>query len=163
MNLRHPVLTTILLGGFVAGTVDIGAAALIFWANPAVILRAVASGVLGRASFEGGVFSASLGMLLQWGMSFLIAAIFVLASRKLGWMTRRWLLAGLAYGVVVFVVMNYVVVPLSAANSAHSFEFHAVKFFENLAAMLLFGLIISFFARRMRSVAPDSLRSSAVA
>jgi hypothetical protein len=75
----------------------------------------------------------------------LIAAIFVLAARRLPVLERRWIASGLAYGVVIFFVMNFVVVPLSAA--AHAARFNAVKSLENLLAMLLFGLIIAFFAR----------------
>ncbi len=56
---------------------------------------------------------------------------------------------GLIYGVVIFFVMNYVVVPLSAWKSMPHFT--ALKFAENMAAMLLFGLIVAFFARRLAS------------
>ena len=62
-------------------------------------------------------------------------------------MCRRWIPAGLAYGVVVFVVMEFVVVPLSAAKNPH---FTALSLLENVLAMLLYGLIIAFFARRVR-------------
>lgn len=128
-----------------AGTVDIGAASLINGIGPMIILRAIASGLLGRAAFHGGLAVSLLGLLLQWAMSLLIAAIFVMASRRLGWMRRRWVAAGLAYGGVIFVVMEYVVVPLSAAMHPH---FTAVSLLENVLAMLLFGLIVSFFVQR---------------
>lgn len=134
-------------GGLVAGTVDIGAASLINMIDPLVILRAIASGLLGRAAFAGGLPVSLLGLALQWAMSLLIAAIFVLAAQRLAWMRQRWVAAGLAYGVVVFVVMEFVVVPLSAARNPH---FTAVSLLENVLAMLLYGLIIAFFARRVR-------------
>ena len=134
-------------GGLVAGTVDIAAAALINMIDPLVILRAIASGLLGRAAFAGGLPVSLLGLVLQWAMSLLIAAIFVLAAQRLAWMRQRWVAAGLAYGVVVFVVMEFVVVPLSAARNPH---FTAVSLLENVLAMLLYGLIIAFFARRVR-------------
>ena len=134
-------------GGLVAGTVDIAAAALINMIDPLVILRAIASGLLGRAAFAGGLPVSLFGLVLQWAMSLLIAAIFVLAAQRLAWMRQRWVAAGLAYGVVVFVVMEFVVVPLSAAKNPH---FTAVSLLENVLAMLLYGLIIAFFARRVR-------------
>ncbi len=56
------------------------------------------------------------------------------------------MLSGLAYGVVIFPVMNFIVVPLSAWKSQPHFT--ALKLAENMAAMLLFGLIVAFFARR---------------
>ena len=135
----------ILCGGLVAGTIDIGAAALISHLNPAVILHAIASGVLGKASFVDGASAAWLGLALQWAMSLLIAGIFVTAATRMAWLRRRWLPAGLAYGVAVYVVMNHVVVPLSAAPfKAPAAPMPVVL---NLLAMLLFGLIVAFFAR----------------
>jgi len=55
--------------------------------------------------------------------------------------------------------MEYVVVPLSAAAKPH---FTALSLAENLLAMLLFGLIVSFFARDAgpRSL-PDQVRDRA--
>lgn len=147
---RYPALKAIAFGGFVAGTIDIGAAALINWLNPVIILHAIASGVLGKASFYDGTRSALLGLFLQWGMSLLIAAIYVTAARRLRWLNANWLRGGLVYGVVIFIVMNYLVVPLSAAWPRHPFTLHGLmhrfppdKFIYNLLAMLLFGLIVA--------------------
>jgi uncharacterized membrane protein YagU involved in acid resistance len=141
----------VLYGGFVAGSLDILAAALINRVDPLIILRAIASGLLGRAAFQGGLPVAALGVLLQWAMSLLIAAIFVFAAGRMAWLGRRWIAAGLLYGVVVFVVMEYAVVPLSAAAKPH---FTARSLVENLLAMLLFGLIVAFFARGIRPRSP---------
>jgi hypothetical protein len=138
-------LTTILLGGFIAGTIDIGAACLVNRVGVIIILQAIAGGILGRQSFHDGLPAAALGLALQWLMSILIAAIFVLSSRWLPWQKRQWLAAGLAYGVAVFLVMNYVVLPLSALGRAPRFT--ASTFAENLLAMLLFGGIVAFCAR----------------
>ncbi|KAA0070567.1 hypothetical protein [Rhodanobacter sp. T12-5] len=136
----------VLYGGFVAGSLDVLAAALINRINPLIILRAIASGLLGREAFQGGMPVAWLGLGLQWAMSLLIAAIFVLAARRMSWLTRRWIAAGVLYGAVVFVVMEYVVVPRSAAGKPH---FTALSLAENLLAMFVFGLIVAFFARRV--------------
>jgi uncharacterized membrane protein YagU involved in acid resistance len=145
----YPILSAILLGGFVAGTIDVGSACLINLLGPVVILHAIASGLLGRASFFGGAPTAFLGLLLQWIMSLLIAAIYVLAANYLPALLRRWIAGGLAYGVGIFIVMNYVVVPLSAAAPHHLFpHFTAMHFVGNFLAMLLFGFIVAFFAQR---------------
>jgi len=145
--IHTPRSRAILYGGFVAGSLDILAAALINRVDPLIIMRAIASGLLGRAAFQGGLPVAMLGLLLQWAMSLLIAAIFVFAAARLAWLGRHWVAAGLLYGVVVFVVMEYVVVPLSAAAKPH---FTALSLLENLLAMELFGLIVAFFARGVR-------------
>jgi hypothetical protein len=135
-----------LWGGLVAGTIDIGAASLINLASPVLILQFIATGVLGRASLSGGFSSAALGLLLQWLMSIIIAAVYVAAANRIAWLKVSWIVGGLLYGVVTFVVMNYVVVPLSRAPTSHHPP-HIDKILENLAAMLLFGLIVAWFAR----------------
>jgi hypothetical protein len=137
-------LRCVLYAGLVAGTVDIAAAAAINMLGFGIILRAVASGLLGRAAFQADAWVVALGMVLQWAMSILIAAIYVLAGLKLPILFRRWILFGTLYGVVVFFVMNYVVMPLSAVG--HVAHFKPASFVENLLAMLLFGLIIASIA-----------------
>ena len=147
----HPSdLTAILLGGFVAGTIDIGAAALINLVSPILILHFIAGGLLGKSALAGGASVALLGLVLQWAMSLIIAATYVVASRWLPIMGRRWIVGGLSYGAAIFFVMNYVVVPLSAW--AKWPDFTAAKFAVNMLAMLLFGLIVAFFAHHS---APD--------
>jgi uncharacterized membrane protein YagU involved in acid resistance len=88
--------------------------------------------VLEQPSFSNGVGAAALGLLLQWAMSCLIAAIYVFAAYKLGPLPRSWRAAGVAYGLVVFVVMNYVVMPLSAVGRSTSFT--VATFAANLFA-----------------------------
>ena len=146
------LLMAVLTGGLVAGTLDIGAAALINGVSPAFIVRFVAGGLLGKDALAGGVAVAALGFALQLGMSLLIAAVYAGIAGRLGWLRRRWLTAGLAYGVVVFFVMNYVVMPLSAW--ARWPRFTAASFGWNMLAMLVFGVIVAFFARHRLAATP---------
>ena len=139
----------ILLGGIIAGTVDIGAASLINSAKPTRIMQVIASGLIGKSAFDGGAATAELGLVLQWAMSIIIASVFVVAVQWRPQFKRHWVGAGLAYGVVVFLVMNYVVLPLSAIG--HAPRFRLVHFIEDGLAMLLFGIIVAFFARGPRS------------
>jgi hypothetical protein len=142
----HPALK-IVIGGLVAGLVDVGAAALINRVEPIVILRAIATGIEGRAAFRGGWQSALTGLGLQCAMSIAIAALFVGVVSRSRWLLRHWALAGLAAGPVIFTVMEFAVVPLSRAAPAH---FTPVTIVPNLAAMMLFGLIVAFFTRTRR-------------
>jgi uncharacterized membrane protein YagU involved in acid resistance len=134
----------ILLGGIIAGTLDIGAASLINSAKPSRILQVIASGLPGKSAFADNS-TAELGLVLQWAMSIVIASIFVVAVQWTPILKRHWLKTGLAYGVVIFLVMNYVVLPLSAIG--HPPRFRVVHFMEDIVAMLLFGTIVDFFAR----------------
>lgn len=147
---------TVLAAGLIAGSIDIGAASLINGLSPVVILHAVASGMLGKEAFAGGTLTAVIGLLLQWGISILIAAIYLLVTAPWPGMRRRWQLSGVLAGVAIFLVMNYFVVPLSAAPFKPHFGLHQLltaftpyKFVANLLAMLLFGLIIAFSARNV--------------
>ncbi len=146
------IAIAILLGGLIAGTIDIGAAVLMSGKDAVFILQFIAAGLIGRGSFQGGTGSAILGLALQWAMSLIIAAIYVLASLRLGWLRRAWIAGGLAYGLAVFTVMNYVVRPLSALGGIPHFT--PLSFAENLAAMLLFGLIVTAFARTPATATP---------
>ena len=145
---RISYLQAILLGGLIAGTVDIGAASLISGRSPVVISQFIAGGLLGKASLDGGMRTAALGVALQWAMSILIAALYVLASTRLDVLRRSWLLFGILYGIPVYFVMEYVVVPLSAWHRVPKFA--PIPFAENMLAMMVFGVIVAWFASRTR-------------
>jgi hypothetical protein len=156
MNIRkNPMLRAILLGGLFAGTIDIGAASLIGMVSPLSTLRAIASGVMGRAAFHGGVPAALLGLLLQWAMAIIIAGVYVLATAGIPALRRRWIPTGIFAGIVIYFVMVYLVLPLSAAPFRQEFSLELFirnfafdgDFVKNMLAMMLFGLIIGFFAR----------------
>jgi uncharacterized membrane protein YagU involved in acid resistance len=144
---RRNLVSAILLGGLIAGTVDIGAAALINAISPFVIAQAIASGLLGKASYFDGWQSAVLGVALQWLMSFIIAGVFAVAAQQLSILRNRWVAAGLSYGVAIFLVMSFVVVPLSNAYPKHDHMPPPDKIVENLLAMFVFGLIVAWFAK----------------
>jgi hypothetical protein len=111
-------LCPVLLGTVVAGTMDI-LAAIAVWSLREVaaarVVQSIASGLLGKEAYSGGNATAWLGVLLHYLIMSAIALVFVLASRRLEFLIRQPLLAGAAYGAVVFMVMTYVVVPLSAS------------------------------------------------
>ena len=139
-------IQAILLGGIVAGSVDIGAASLINMLSPVFISQFIAGGLLGKAALTGGAQTAALGVGLQWAMSIVIAAIYVFASTRMRALRQQWALWGILYGIPVYFVMTYVVVPLSAWHRVAPFVL--VSFAENLAAMMVFGLIVAFFASK---------------
>lgn len=147
------VVRAVLSAGLVAGTIDIAVACLIYWQSLSGILHAIASGLIGRAAFEGGLLTGFLGLLLQCGMSILIATIYFLVTAAVPSMRRRWPLSGALAGVVIYFVMSYIVVPLSAAPfRPRSLQdvvanFTLYNFVVSFAAMILFGLIVAFFMR----------------
>jgi hypothetical protein len=109
----------VLTGGLVAGTLDI-LYACIFWAVRAGvpaerILQSVAAGLLGGASFAGGSGTAALGLALHFFIAITMALAYYLMARRWARLQQHPWLYGAGYGVLLYAVMNYVVVPLSAA------------------------------------------------
>jgi hypothetical protein len=153
-------ILAVLTGGIVAGTVDIHAACLINHVGPTLILKIIASGLFGFAALHGGNGMVAAGLALQWAMSLGIAAVFGAIARGVRLPRSRWILAGLAYGPIIFAVMSFVVIPLSAAVVKHAPAPTPAAIGENLLAMLLFGLIVAgawagFQPRPGRAQRPD--------
>lgn len=110
---------SVLAGGVVAGTLDI-LYACIFWAveadvPPSRILQSIAAGLLGESSFTGGAATAGLGLLLHYLIACTMSLAYCLAARRWRELTRRYLAWGSAYGLLLYLIMNHIVVPLSAA------------------------------------------------
>jgi uncharacterized membrane protein YagU involved in acid resistance len=79
--------------------------------------QSVAAGAIGRdAAFSGGGKTAALGVLFHFVIAFGAAAVYYAASRRIAFLNRHPVISGLLYGEVVFVVMAYVVIPLSATR-----------------------------------------------
>jgi hypothetical protein len=108
---------TVLVGGLLAGTLDIFAAFVVYGlrgASPVRILQSVASGLRGPAAFRGGLSTAALGLGLHFFIALVAAAVYYAASRRIGLLVRRPVVSGSLYGIAVYLFMNHVVVPLSA-------------------------------------------------
>jgi uncharacterized membrane protein YagU involved in acid resistance len=111
-------LQPIFWGALVAGTLDISAAFLTAWLRagigPVRLLQFVASGLIGAAAFTGGAKTAILGLALHFLIATVATVVFYLASRKLLFLIERPVNFGLLYGIVVYLFMNFVVLPLSS-------------------------------------------------
>ena len=105
----------LLLAGALAGVLDILAAFAVSWPRvpPVRVLQYIASGVLGPAAFRGGGVTAGVGLALHFVIATGAAAAYYAASRHWPPLRRYPVACGLAYGVVVYLVMNAVVLPLS--------------------------------------------------
>lgn len=139
-----------LYAGLTVGILDI-ADAIIFYAfrgvAPYRIFQSVATGFYGRAAFDGGASTTVLGAGLHFFNAFTIALVYLAASRRIRTL-RRWpLLWGPLYGLVVFAVMFYVVIPLSAATAAPPTGGVLVN--EILIHLVGVGLPVAFFAARL--------------
>src|SRR5688500_13376587 len=104
------------LAGFAAGVLDILAAFALsayYGGTPARVLRAIASGVLGPQASQGGAATAALGLALHFVIAMGAAAVYFVAARRVPVLVRHAVPYGVAYGVMVYGVMQLVVLPLS--------------------------------------------------
>jgi hypothetical protein len=113
-----------LAGGLVAGTLDI-TYACVFWAlkvgaTPQRIFQSVAKGLLGPAAYQGGAATASLGLFLHYFIATSISLAYFLVAQRWTALRERPLRYGPAYGLLLYALMNYVVVPFSAARGGGS-------------------------------------------
>jgi uncharacterized membrane protein YagU involved in acid resistance len=135
--------------GLLVGVLDISDAFIFYGLHgvpPMRILQGIASGLLGRAAFTQGSRSALLGVVLHFFIAFTAATVYLLASRRLP-LSRRPLLYGTLYGVAVYVVMNYIVLPLS--NVVPKPHFSPTPFVNGVAALIFcVGIPVAFIARR---------------
>ena len=118
---------TILWGGLICGTLDIGAAFVFAGrrhVGPIRVLQGIAEALLGPASQRGGTPTALLGLLMHFGVALGWTAVFYGLSRRLPILVRRPVPSGLIYGAVVYLVMYRGVIPLTIAlNSLYLTEF----------------------------------------
>jgi hypothetical protein len=144
-----PALRYILLGGFFAGLAD--------WIYPTVKTvmagkpwtqpwKGVAFGLLGQAAKDGGAEIVALGMALHFFIAIAGAAIFFFVVRQLKWLPRNWLLLAVIYGIGILLVMNYVILPLSAIGRGiyPLNELHIHAFWH----ILLHGVPVGYFVAR---------------
>ena len=143
-------LKAILAGGAVAGILDITAAAVNVWLRsgrgPISTLQSVAGGLYGAETFNGGYRTAALGLGLHFFIALTAAAVYYLASRKLGFMVRRPIASGVLYGIAVWLFMYLIVLPLSAWKvSTYSFSSVATGVLIHIFCV---GLPIALIVRR---------------
>jgi hypothetical protein len=137
------VLPAILWGGLAAGVGDSILALVLYRVPLVVIYQSVASGLLGKAAYQGGLATAALGCALHFLIATTAAAVYVGASLGLPVLRMRPVVCGLAFGVAVYLFMKYVVLPLSAVARLTPFEPLAM-----IGHALFVGLPIALFARQ---------------
>jgi hypothetical protein len=145
-----PLWKVITGAGLLVGILDISDAFIFYGLHgvpPVRILQSIASGLLGRAAFTQGLRSALLGLAAHFFIAFSAAAVYLLASRRLP-LSRHPLLYGTLYGLALYCVMNYLVLPLTRVAPRPPFP-PLVPFVNGVAALVVcIGIPLAFIARR---------------
>jgi uncharacterized membrane protein YagU involved in acid resistance len=119
-TVRNSLLRSIALGGIIIGIVHLIIQEWLFFSliekNPfLIVLQYIASAALGNAAFAGGTATALLGVLFHLIVSFVVAGVFILSANRIPLLRRYAFASSFLYGLGVLVVMNLIVMPLSAA------------------------------------------------
>ncbi len=119
LDTRSSLLRSIVLGGmfiFIIQIIHQGIVVTLIQKTPFILIwQYIASGIVGEAAFAGGMATAWLGLFFHLIISFVIAAVFILAADRIPLLRRHVIVGSLLYGFGVFIVMNMIVTPLSAA------------------------------------------------
>ncbi len=118
-NKSNSLLRPIVIGGmfiFIIEIIHQGIVVTLMQKTPFILIwQYIASGLLGDAAFAGGMATAWLGLFFHLIISFVIAAVFILAADRIPLLRRNVIVGSLLYGFGVFIVMNMIITPLSAA------------------------------------------------
>jgi uncharacterized membrane protein YagU involved in acid resistance len=162
---RPRALETIIPGGLIVGILDLLFAftfyGLILGAPPLRIFQSVAAGIMGRANaVAGGVRTFMLGLLLHFVVATCIATVYYLTARTFPVLIRKYVISGLLYGMIAYLGMNYVVIPLSAIGPRATPKPTSIFLTEIIGHAVLVGLPLAAIARRSARANKDRYSSS---
>jgi len=147
-------LRAIVTAGVVVGVLDISSAFMIWWQRGVALqrgLQGIAAGLLGTKSYTSGIATAGLGLALHFFVAFVVVSIFYLVSRKIRFLTERPFVSGVSYGIGVYVVMYWIVLPTAFSTFRHRLS---NELLELAIHICLIGLPTAFIVRRYSEV-PD--------
>lgn len=109
--MKH-ILTT----GFIIGTLDGLAAclnAMLRGRDPMKVFVFISSGIFGREAFTAGDGMIAWGILFHYFIATIWTALFFRIYPKVAFLAKNRLVSAMSFGLVVWLVMNIVVLPLS--------------------------------------------------
>lgn len=144
-------IPTIVRAGLVAGTLDALGAMTTFMLrggkNPALVWKYVASGVFGKEALAGGTDVVIWGLIFHFLIALIWAVIFFMIYPTLRRFISNPIVTGLLYGVLVWVIMNLVVLPLSHIPPAPPFDLSKALIGMSVL-MICIGLPISLIVSK---------------
>jgi hypothetical protein len=131
----------------IAGTLDALGAIIVYQADPAQMFRYIASGAFGgEKAFAGGSIMVVWGVLFHYVIAFGWTVFFFSIYSSVPVLRKNRYITGTIYGVFIWVIMNRVVVPLSAITP-RPFNFQSAVIGASILIVAV-GLPIAMLAHR---------------
>jgi hypothetical protein len=102
-----------------SGTLDILSAfafSAMAGVTPGGVLRFVASGPFGDGMRQGGTAAAALGLGVHYVLMTVMVVVYFAVAGRVEAARRHWYLAGPLYGIVIYLVMYWIVMPTRFGN-----------------------------------------------
>jgi len=142
----------ILVAGLLAGLLDFlyasFLAVVLVGAPFARVWQGVATGWIGKAALEMGWVSAALGIVTHFAIAVVMAAAYAVAATRLAVLHRRPWLSGALYGLLLYLAMYLVVLPLRFPDTFPRWD--GVQSWMDIAVHVGVGVIIVLVLSRRR-------------
>lgn len=147
--LGRSLIASIVLAGAAGAAVDgvyASCVGLIHGRTVVKVWQGVAGGWLGKEAGQGGIATAALGLATHFGIAICMAAAFALVASRVRLLYQRPLIAGGVYGLVLYVVMYRIVLPLRWPTIFPKWD--GVQSIADIASHMGVGLAIAWVLSR---------------
>ncbi|MEX6685966.1 hypothetical protein QTN47_00585 [Danxiaibacter flavus] len=154
-------IATIIKAGLIAGTLDIVTALIMFYMkthkDPMIVFKYIASAAFGKAAYSGASFIVA-GIVFHYIIAFSFTILYFFLYPRIKFMHNYPVLAGLTYGICVWLIMNLLVLPLTQLPPITFNLQSAIT--GTIVLMLAIGLPVSlivhnYFSRNKRMIEND--------
>jgi hypothetical protein len=155
MNTQPPLFSwAVLKAGLIVGLLDATAASLHAYMmrgmSPEKVFQFVASGAFGQGALSGGRSMALIGLVFHFAIAMSWTFLFYAAFTKINILRYNMVLVGMAYGIFIWLIMNFIVIPLSFIG-ARPFNLAGASV-QIMIHLFVIGLPISYLAYKYHHV-----------
>lgn len=141
---------TIIIAWLICGSLDILTAFIDYYIKtgkgPDGVLKYIASGVFGKDAFGGSSLMIWLGLMFHYLIALLFTLLFFLLYPRMKFLQFNVLITAIIFGLIVWAIMNFVVVPISNTPKSTSGQRNLIK--PLLILICMIGLPLSIVYKR---------------
>lgn len=151
---RPRLITVIAFTGFLAGLLDITAALLHYYIvtqkNPLRVFQYISSSIYGSSAYSGSFYMILVGVIIHFFIAYFFTTIFFLAYPYLKFNKLSPYLLAIIYGILIWLIMNRLALPLTRVALPKNFEARQVVT-GILILICAIGLPVSLAAKKFYS------------